>query len=295
MVEDIGSTVPRRQLGRMLRQLRVEAGVTLETAAAALEYSRQKIWRVECGMGVVRVLDVRAMCELYRAPAAVTEALAVLATQTRAKGWWQEYGDAVPGWYELYLGLESAAAHLRRYDESLVPELLQTREYAEALPRPGGRHDPGRWEQGVALRLRRQAQLTRRQPRPAKLTALVNEAALRRPVGGPAVMSGQFDRLLEVAGLATVTLRVLPLTAGAHPGALAGSFVILDFPGARGGPAVTREPSVVYSPALTGARYLEQPEEVAAYEHAWRAMTALALPEAESTDLVEALLAEARG
>ncbi|KXK60559.1 DNA-binding protein [Micromonospora rosaria] len=290
MAQDVGSTVPRRQLGRLLRQARTEAGVTLETAAEALEYSRQKIWRIECGTGTVRVLDVRAMCELYRVPAETTEVLRALAVQTRAKGWWQEYGDAVPSWYELYLGLESAAAHLRRYDESLVPDLLQTREYAYALPRATGPEVPTR-DRAVDLRMQRQRLLTRRHPKPPRLTALVSEAALRRPVGGPEVMTDQLARLLETAGLATVSLRVVPLAAGPHPGATAGTFVIIDFSGPRGGQAA-REPSVVYSESLTGALYLDKPDEVAAYENAWRSVAALALDESASTDLIKSIIAE---
>ena len=115
MAEDIGSTVPRRQLGRLLRQFRNEAGVTLDAAAEALEYSRQKIWRIECGLGSVRVLDVKAMCELYGVSAEMTDAMRGLAAETKSKGWWHAYGDAVPSWFELYVGLESAAASLRQY------------------------------------------------------------------------------------------------------------------------------------------------------------------------------------
>ena len=138
MPEDIGSTVPRRQLGRLLRQSRTEAGVTLDAAAEALEYSRQKIWRIESGLGSVRVLDVKAMCELYGVPPEMTEAMRGLAAETKSKGWWHAYGDVLPSWFELYVGLESAAAHLRRHDESLIPDLFQTREYAQASapPRP---------------------------------------------------------------------------------------------------------------------------------------------------------------
>jgi hypothetical protein len=107
--------------------------VTLDAAAEALEYSRQKIWRLECGQVSVRVLDVKAMCELYGVSPEMTEAMRGLAVETKSKGWWHAYGDAVPSWFELYVGLESAAARLRRYDESLIPGILQTKEYPRAL------------------------------------------------------------------------------------------------------------------------------------------------------------------
>ncbi len=164
MAEDIGSTVPRRQLGRLLRQFRNEAGVTLDAAAEALEYSRQKIWRLECGMGSVRVLDVKAMCELYGVSPEMTEAMRGLAVETKSKGWWHAYGDAVPSWFELYVGLESAASRLRGYDESLIPGILQTKEYAHALIRLGRMMSDEEREQAVEVRIQRQALLTRRLP-----------------------------------------------------------------------------------------------------------------------------------
>ncbi|WBB90679.1 helix-turn-helix transcriptional regulator [Verrucosispora sp. WMMC514] len=293
MAEDIGSTVPRRQLGRLLRQFRNEAGVTLDAAAEALEYSRQKIWRLECGMGSVRVLDVKAMCELYGVSPEMTEAMRGLAVETKSKGWWHAYGDAVPSWFELYVGLESAAAHLRRYDESLIPGILQTKEYAHALYRLGGRLSEEDRERAVQVRLQRQALLVRRLPAAPRLDAVLSEAVLRRGVGGPAVMGGQLDQLLKLSDLPNVSVRVLPLAAGPQPGAVAGSFVVLDFPPTKGG-RTAPEPSVVYSESLTGALYLDKPDELAAYERVWRGLDALALGEAESKDMIKRLIGEIR-
>ncbi|MFD6713832.1 DNA-binding protein [Micromonospora sp. TSRI0369] len=293
MAEDIGSTVPRRQLGRLLRQFRNEAGVTLDAAAEALEYSRQKIWRIECGLGPVRVLDVKAMCELYGVSAEMTEAMRGLAAETKSKGWWHAYGDAVPSWFELYVGLESAAAHLRRYDESLIPGLLQTREYALGLFHRGSRLSMEERERAVEVRMQRQALLTRRLPTPPRLEAALSEAVLRRPVGGASVMANQLSHLLETSELPNVSVRVVPLAAGPHPGAVAGSFVILDFPATKGGRAAP-EPSVVYSESLTGALYLDKPDELAAYESTWKGVDALALGEAESRDVIKGIVGELR-
>ncbi|MEU0078806.1 helix-turn-helix transcriptional regulator [Micromonospora tulbaghiae] len=293
MAEDIGSTVPRRQLGRLLRQFRNEAGVTLDAAAEALEYSRQKIWRIECGLGAVRVLDVKAMCELYGVSAEMTEAMRGLAAETKSKGWWHAYGDAVPSWFELYVGLESAAARLRRYDESLIPGLLQTREYALGLFHPGSRLSTEERERAVEVRMQRQALLTRRLPAPPRLEAVLSEAVLRRPVGGVSVMVDQLSHLLGTSELPNVSVRVVPLAAGPHPGAVAGSFVILDFPATKGGRAAP-EPSVVYSESLTGALYLDKPDELAAYENTWKGVDALALGEAESRDMIKRIIGEMR-
>lgn len=294
MPEDIGSTVPRRQLGRLLRQYRTEAGVTLDAAAEALEYSRQKIWRIECGLGPVRVLDVTAMCELYGVSEEMTEAMKGLAAETKSKGWWHAYGDAVPSWFELYVGLESAAAHLRQYEETLIPGLLQTREYAlglARLDRPSATQEER--ERAVEVRLQRQSLLKRRLPKPPQLDAMLSEAVLRRTVGSRGVMVGQLSRLIEAAELPNVSIRVLPFAAGPHSGAVAGSFVILDFPATKGGRAAP-EPPVAYSESLTGALYLDKPDELAAYRAAWKSLETLALDEAQSTDMIKRIIGEMR-
>ncbi|MDH6464311.1 transcriptional regulator with XRE-family HTH domain [Micromonospora sp. A200] len=294
MTEDVGSTVPRRQLGRLLRQFRTEAGVTLDAAAEALEYSRQKIWRIESGLGPVRVLDVKAMCELYHVSPEMTEAMRGLAAETKSKGWWHAYGDAVPSWFELYVGLESAAAHLRQYEETLIPGLLQTRQYAlglARLDRPAVSEE--KRERAVEVRLQRQGLLSRRLPQPPQLDAMLSEAVLRRTVGGRGVMIGQLTRLLEATELPNVTVRVLPFSVGPHSGAVAGSFVVLDFPATKGGRAAP-EPSVAYSESLTGALYLDKPDELAAYQGAWKSLDALALDEAQSTDMIKRIIGEQR-
>jgi transcriptional regulator with XRE-family HTH domain len=294
MAEDVGSTVPRRQLGRLLRQFRSEAGVTLDAAAEALEYSRQKIWRIECGTGTIRVLDVKAMCELYNVSPEMTEAMRGLATETKSKGWWHAYGDAVPTWFELYVGLEAAAAHLRQYEETLIPGLLQTREYAlglARLDRPSASEEER--ERAVEVRLQRQALLTRRLPKPPRLNAMLSEAVLRRSVGDAHVMSGQLDQLIQVSELPNVSVRVLPFAAGPHPGAVAGSFVILDFPTSKGG-RTTPEPSVAYSESLTGALYLDKPDELATYQRVWRGLEELALDEAQSKRMISNMIGEVR-
>ncbi|MET8202685.1 helix-turn-helix domain-containing protein [Micromonospora taraxaci] len=293
MPDDIGSTVPRRQLGRLLRQFRNEAGVTLDAAAEALEYSRQKIWRLECGQGSVRVLDVKAMCELYGVSPEMTEAMRGLAAETKSKGWWHAYGDAVPNWFELYVGLESAASRLRGFDESLIPGILQTKGYADALFRLGRMLSDEERERAVQVRLQRQALLNRRLPPAPRLESVLSEAVLRRTVDGPSVMAAQLDHLLSLAELPNVSIRVLPLAAGPQPGAVAGTFMILDFPATKGG-RTAPEPSVVYSESLTGALYLDKPDELAAYERVWGGLDALALEEAESKDMIKRIAGETR-
>ncbi|MEV0805026.1 helix-turn-helix transcriptional regulator [Micromonospora sp. NPDC050200] len=289
MPEDLGSTVPRRQLGRALRELRTEARMTLDGVAEALQCSRQKVWRIEAGLCAVRGLDVRGMCELYAAVPELAGALVALAGETRAKGWWHSYGDTVPDWFELYVGLESAAGRLREHDDALVPGLLQTRGYATAVcrRRPGLTEDER--ERLVEVRLQRQGLLRRRLPAPPRLEVVLSEAVLLRIVGDPATMAEQLRHLVDVSRLPHVSIRVVTLAAGLHFGAVAGAFVLLDFPP---GNRVEPEPSVVYSESLTGALYLDRKEELAAYEEVWASLDSLALDEGQSRHLIRKILEE---
>jgi transcriptional regulator with XRE-family HTH domain len=130
-----GSTVPRRQLGRYLRDLRNKSRLTVRAAGAQLEWSEAKIWRIETGQTSLRSLDVEAMCKVYGAPQDITEALMGLAKETKARGWWHSYGDAIPEYFDVYIGLEEAASHFSWYESELVPGLFQTEDYARAVIR----------------------------------------------------------------------------------------------------------------------------------------------------------------
>jgi transcriptional regulator with XRE-family HTH domain len=284
MAEEINSTVPRRQLGRHLKQFRTEAGITLDAAAEALERSRQWVWRIETGAGPVRALDVKAMCELYGVAPEMTEALMGLAAETKARGWWHAYGDVIPHWFELFVGLEASASRLRQFDESLIPGLLQTRGYARAVYRQSSGMNEDDRERAIDVRLQRQSLLTRRLPPPPHLEVILSEAVLLRTIGDRDAMAEQLRYLVHVTDLPNVSLRVLPLIAGPHTGAVAGAFVILDFPNNNG--RASAEPSTVYSESLTGALYLDKPYEVAAYGKVWAGLAALALGEGESKKMI---------
>ncbi|MEH1102624.1 helix-turn-helix domain-containing protein [Micromonospora sp. CPCC 205561] len=289
--ETSGSTVPRRQLGRLLTELREEARVTLDAAAEALDCSRQKVWRIEKGLVPVRVVDARVMCETYRASEEMKAIVAGLAKETRARGWWHSYGDVVPPWFSLYVGLESSASMLRQYDAELIPGLLQTREYATELFRrksPGMRAEER--EKLVAVRLQRQHILVRRLPHAPTLRVVLSEAVLRRTIPDRSAMREQLRHLLDVAALPNVSLRVLPLAAGPPLASETGTFVLLDFPQAFG--RASTEPTTVYAESITGALYLDKPAEVAAYEHVWADLEVLAPDEAESEKLINMIIEE---
>lgn len=292
--ETRGSTVPRRQLGRLLTELREEAGVSLDAAAEALDCSRQKVWRIEKGLVPVRVVDAQAMCARYRVPDDMTAIVLGLARETRAKGWWHSYGDVVPSWFSLYVGLESSASMLRRYDAELIPGLLQTREYATELFRRKNPHlSVEEREKLVAVRLHRQRILVRRLPAAPALRVVLSEAVLRRPIPDRSAMADQLRHLLDVAALPNVSLRVLPLAAGPPLASEAGTFVLLDFPRPFGRAAT--EPTTVYVENITGALYLDKPTEVAAYEHVWRDLETLTPGEAESEELIRSIIKEHHG
>jgi hypothetical protein len=232
------------------------------------------------------------MCRIYGAPPDLTEALMGLAKETKARGWWHAYGDVIPEWLDIYIGLEEAAAQLSAYQTELVPGLLQTEQYARAVitaDNPGvDQEEIGR---RVHVRIARQA-LIRRQMAPPQLTVVLNEAILRRPVGGRAVMAAQLDSLAGSAGLPHVTVRVVPFGAGLHHGVMSGPFVILRFP--RNGDGRESEPATVYVEGFTGALYLDKPHEVQRYATAFQSIWAAALDEPASLGLISKAAEELR-
>jgi transcriptional regulator with XRE-family HTH domain len=279
-----GSTVPRRQLARQLRDLRNRAKFTVKAAAAAMEISEATMWRIETAQTSLRSLDVEGMCRLYGATPELTEALKGLAKETKAKGWWHAYGDIIPEGFDVYIGLEEAASQLAWYESELVPGLLQTEDYARTListrlPEVA----PEEIDRRVQLRLARQA-LVRRTAYPLELRLVLNEAILRRPVGGADVMATQLDRLSEAAQLPNVALRIVPFSAGLHPGALSGPFVLLRFPPNSDGR--DSEPPTVYVDGFTGDLYLDKPNEVQQYVQWFTGLWDVALSERASTRLI---------
>ncbi len=279
-----GSTVPRRQLGRYLRDLRNKSRLTVRAAGAQLEWSEAKIWRIETGQTSLRSLDVEAMCKVYGAPQDTTEALMGLAKETKARGWWHSYGDAIPEYFDVYIGLEEAASHFSWYESELVPGLFQTEDYARAVIRadnPGV--DDAELERRVHVRIARQALLTR-VTNPPVFNVVLNEAILHRPVGGEVAARGQLKRLAEVSELPTVSLRVVPFGAGLHHGIMSGPFVMLRFP--LNGNGQDTEPPTVYVESFTGALYLDRPHEVDQYNTAFTNIWESSLDEKASQELI---------
>ncbi|MDF4254104.1 MULTISPECIES: helix-turn-helix domain-containing protein [unclassified Streptomyces] len=262
-----GSTVPRRQLGRYLRDLRNQARFTVRAAAHELEWSEAKMWRIETGQTSLRSHDAETMCKVYGASPDITKALMGLAKETKARGWWHSYGDVIPERFDIFIGLEEAAARIDWYESELVPGLLQTDDYARMIiSTDNPDDDEEEITRRVNLRIARQALLTRRSAAPT-LRIVLNEAVVRRPVGGHHQMAEQLRHLLHASELPTVTLRVVPFSAGLHRGVMSGQFGILRFP--QTGDGTDTEPPTVYADGFTGDLYLDKPDEVARYDTAF--------------------------
>lgn len=233
-------------------------------------WSELKVWRIEADKVRVLIRDVRRLLKLYQAEDAQAEALLELAQQAREPGWWHQYADgAIPQWFQAYVGLEAGAASLRMYDAELMPGLLQTAEYYRAFMRTDpAASDDQETERKAEVRITRQKRLTT--PDAPHLWAVLNEAALRRVVGGRDVMRAQLTHLAEMTALDRVTMQVLPFAVGAHP-AMDGSFKILGFP-------EPSDPEVVYLENQAGSLYLEKPEQVRRYTLMFDYLRAQALP-----------------
>ena len=280
-----GPTAGRIALGVQLRRLREASHVTGEEAGEAIRATRSKISRLERGRCRAKQRDLADLLTLYGVTdEAEREALLTLARQANAPGWWRQYSSILPRWFELYIGLEQAASIIRAYEVQFVHSLMQTEDYARAVILTAHAHAPGvEIDRHVSIRMRRQQLLT--QPGAPRLWAVLDESALRRPWGGPALMRAQLEHLLRVAELPNITLQIVPFRAGPHAAA-GGSFTILRFP----------QPDLrdlVYLEQLHSALYLDQPDDVNGYLTVMDQLCVQAETGAASQDMLRALLRQA--
>ncbi|GAA3244571.1 helix-turn-helix domain-containing protein [Dactylosporangium siamense] len=266
-------------LGAHLRRLREAQGVTREDAGWEIRSSESKISRMELGRVGFKERDVADLLTLYGLDDDEERTrLLALARDANNPGWWHRFGDVLPNWFQSYLGLEAAAALIRTYEVQFVPGLLQTKEYARAVVLLGhGRAKADEIDRRVELRMARQQVLTR--PDAPKLWVVVDEAALRRPIGGIDIMRGQVDALLEANTLPNVRLQVIPFNAGGHAAA-GGAFTILRFPDQD-------LPDVVYIEQLTSALYLDKRDDVDLYAEAMERLCVEARPPTETSKVLE--------
>ena len=269
-----GPIALRISLGGQLRKLREAASFTRQQAGYEIRSSESKISRMELGKVGFKERDIADLLTLYGlSEGDERERLISLSRDANNPGWWTAYGDVLPNWFQSYLGLEAVAEIIRTYQIQLVPGLLQTPDYARALIQLGrGIMPSDELERRVALRTSRQEVLTRHDP--VRLWAVIDEAALRRPLGGVEVMRVQLEHLIEVSKLKNVTLQVMPFKAFGHA-VSAGAFSLLRF-------ADEELPNVVYIEHLTNALYLDRRDEVDRYSATMDALS-VAAPEPRRT------------
>jgi transcriptional regulator with XRE-family HTH domain len=276
-----GPTVVRMLLGARLRRLRLAAGISREDAGTTIRASESKISRLELGRTGFKPRDVSDLLGLYGVSDGDERAILLgLAAQANLTGWWQSYSDVVPAWFEPYLGLEQAASVIRGYEVQFIPGLLQTPDYARAVIRLSDGLSEADADQRVTLRMHRQQVLHR--ARPPHIWAVIDEAALRRPIGGRAVMAGQVEHLVKMSHRSHVTIQVLPFSAGGHPAA-GGPVTLLRFPQGL-------LPDVVYTEQLDSAVYLNKPADTLHYWNVLNGLATEALPPEQSTQTLRRFL-----
>jgi transcriptional regulator with XRE-family HTH domain len=277
-----GPTVLRIALGSRLRQLREGCGISREAAGDAIRGSHAKISRLELGRTGFKERDLHDLLTLYGVvDPAERETYFELARRANDPGWWQHYSDLLPAWFETYIGLEQAAATIRTYEAQFVPGLLQTADYARAVIQLGNTDET---ERRVAIRMRRQRILYR--VAAPTLWAVIDESALRRPVGGVEVLQEQIEHLLTMADRPSIRIQVLPYSAGGHSAA-GGPFSILRFP----------EPEladIVYTEQLTSSLYFDKPRDVELYMSVMNRISVEALSPVDSIRFLRDLLTEMR-
>jgi len=278
-----GPSVQRLVLGGHLRRLRERVGLTTEQAADSIRASHSKISRIEHGRVSFKERDIADLLTLYGVTNhAERQALLALAREANTPGWWAGYSDILPHWLEPYFGLEAAASVLRTYELQFVPGLLQTEDYARAVIRLGNAASEDDITRRTEARISRRELLDRENP--PRMWAVIDEAALRRPISGEHEMREQIRYLIKMAEHPAVTLQILPFSAGGHR-ALGGPFTILRF----------AEPDlrdVVYIEQLTSALYLDKTTEVDSYLEVMEQLCLQAEPVARTQDVLNGILKE---
>lgn len=281
MTQRQSPTVKRRRVAATLRDLRKRSGLNLTEAARQVEHDGTWLSRIENNENGIHTNDLKPLLAVYGIEGEEAAAVVAINRGAKTRGWWQPYKQAIPDWFSDYVGMESEAALIRTYEAQTVPGILQTERYAravlEAAPIP---MSAAEIERQVKLRMERQVVLEDGGP---ILRAILDEAVVRRAVGGPDVMREQIEHLLSISELTNVDVHLLSFEAGAHAG-LDGPFVLLEFPPTPQPYPDTAEPRVVYVDYLAGAHYMEEPPELAAYNAAWDRLAGLAERPRKSRD-----------
>ena len=274
-----GPTVLRILLGTQLRRLRESRSITAQAAARAIRGSESKISRIELGRNAIREIDVLDLLTFYGVGAVEREQLLSLAEQANRPGWWHRYNDILPDWFQPYVGMEEAATSIRVYEPQLIPGLLQTQQYTAAVLRfcdiPIGEA-----ERHIILRKERQRRFTEGR---LKLWAVIEETALRRPVGSKEIMLDQLRYLLSLSSRQNLTLQIIPAGLGGH--AVLSGFTILRFSEAD-------LPDVAYLEHLTSALYFDKKSDVDRYLLAMERLSVVSAKPSETPHILTTIIRE---
>ncbi|MEV4515138.1 helix-turn-helix transcriptional regulator [Dactylosporangium sp. NPDC049525] len=273
-------TVRRRRLALELRRLREEAALTIDEAAVAAHVSKSALSRYESSEVPVKPNTVRGLALAYGVSDVKTEALMILALEAGQRAWWQSYGSALSQQLAVYIGFEAEAASIRGYEQFVLPGLLQTRQYAEAIFKGRGESNrpDAEIEQRVAVRMKRQDRLNE-----LKVQFIIEESALTRPIGGAAVMRDQVSRLVALSRKRNITLQVMPHDIGIHPG-VDGSFSILGFADPKA------DPDLVYTETPAGELWPDKPEDISRMTRTFAELSTEALNSESSRKVLQRII-----
>lgn len=275
----------RRRLAAELRRLRESRDLTAAELGKRLGWSEAKVSRIETARVTISIPDLAKLLDFHELAEPERSSLESLASQARKRGWWRKYSDVLPDWFTDYVGLESEAKVIRIYAAQIVPGLFQTPDYARAIYQAGPIQEiPEELDRKIKLRLARQTVLTA--DRAPELRVVLDEAVLRRPIGGAETMRAQLNHLLEMGKLRSVEIHVLPYAAGIHPG-IDGMFEILEF--------MPDDPKIVYVDTLVGAAYPDKPREVGIYSLAFEQLCGASLNLPDSERFIRAVAKEYAG
>jgi len=276
-------TVASTRLARELRSLRGRTGLSQEAVAEQMGWNESKLTRIENDKSRVLVRDVKRLLALYEVEDEAADAILELARLAREPDWWHQYSGAIPEWFQVYVVLEASASHVFGYEAELVPGILQTEGYTRAILSTAPSPDSEEGIDGkVAVRGTRQARLSEKDP--LEVWFVLNEAVIRRTVGGREIMRDQIEHLIKVARLRNVTLQVLPLAVGEH-GAMHGMFYLLKFP-------ASDDPDKVYMEQQIGGLYTQKPHEVDRYRLIFDHLRAQALGPEETIAMLRQVATE---
>lgn len=280
-----GSTLRRRRLGHELRRLREEANRTHLDIAGILHCQQSRVSKIEAGHLRIRPAEVKDVLRYLDVPEDHWDGLVTLAKEANRRGFWSSHADVMSPRFMTYANLEAEATRICTYEAEVIPGLMQTEAYARAVNAATKWRDDVDLDRDTEVRLLRQDRVTGGD---LDLWVVLNESAIRRVVGGEQVMREQLQHLLELAHRPSVTLQVLPFSAGEHP-AMNGPFVIARFADRR------QDPDVIYLENQTGGLYMEEPAEIERYNVTFDRLIADALDVGRSAKLIGRVIDELSG